>query len=267
MNLRKYITLTRAGMMESLQFRLGTFATILGNMIYLIIIYFLWKAIYASSGTGVVNGMTFEDTMIYLVLATALFYFMEMYLVWNMGREIQSGGIILQLIKPMKFRRYMFFSFSGNFVMSFILTFLPTAVVVYFVTKGAIHLGINLLFFVVSVVFGLIINFFVDFFVGTICLYTESIWGINIMKEVVVLLLSGATIPISFFPDPLAKVVMFLPFQAIYNTPLSLLIQHQMPSAEQFRMLGTQLFWIIILAVITDLFWKKAVKQITVNGG
>jgi ABC-type uncharacterized transport system permease subunit len=171
------------------------------------------------------------------------------------------------LIKPMKFRRYMFFSFSGNFVMSFILTFLPTAVIVYFVTNGAIHLGINLLFFLVSVFLGLTINFFVDFFVGTICLYTESIWGINIMKEVVVLLLSGATIPISFFPETLAKVVMFLPFQAIYNTPLSLLINYQMPAGSRFEMLGLQLFWIIVLAVITDLFWKKSVKQITVNGG
>jgi len=267
MNLRKYTTLTRAGMMESLNFRLSTFVRIIGNVIYLVIIYYLWKAIFASSGTDVVNGMTFEDTMIYLVLATAMFYFMEMYIVWNMGRDIQTGRIVLHLIKPMKFRRYMFFSFSGNFVMSFILTFLPTAVIVYFVTKGAIHLGSNLLFFLVSVFLGLVINFFVDFFVGTICLYTESTWGINIMKEVVVLLLSGATIPISFFPETLAKVVMFLPFQAIYNTPLSLLIKHQMPAGSRFGMLGLQLFWVIVLAVITDLFWKKSVKQITVNGG
>lgn len=267
MNLRKYLALTRAGMMESLNFRLGTFVTILGNMVYLVIIYFLWKAIYASSGTDAVNGMTFEDTMIYLVLATALFYFMEMYIVWEMGRDIQSGRIILHMIKPMKFRRYIFFTHSGNFVMNFILTFLPTAVVVYIVTKGAIHLGTNLLFFAASVAFGVMINFFVDFFVGSICLFTESIWGINIMKEVVVLLLSGAVIPISFFPESLAKVVMVLPFQAIYNTPLSLLIRHGMPLAERFRMLGVQLIWVIVLAVSTDLFWKKAVKRITVNGG
>ena len=265
MNLRKYTTLTRAGMMESLNFRLSTFVTIIGNVIYLVIIYYLWKAIFASSGTDVVNGMTFEDTMIYLVLATAMFYFMEMYIVWNMGRDIQTGRIVLHLIKPMKFRRYMFFSFSGNFVMSFILTFLPTAVIVYFVTNGAIHLGINLLF--LQACFWPHDQFFRGLFVGTICLYTESIWGINITKEVVVLLLSGATIPISFFPETLAKVVMFLPFQAIYNTPLSLLIKHQMPAGSRFEMLGLQLFWIIVLAVITDLFWKKSVKQITVNGG
>lgn len=267
MNLRKYMTLTRAGMMESLHFRASSFVTILGNIIYLIIIYYLWKAIYASTGTELVSGMTFENTMIYLVLATALFYFMEMYIVWFMGRDIQSGGIILKLIKPMSFRSYLFFSCSGNFVMSFFMTFIPTALIVYFITNGAIHLGINLIFFLVSVFFGLMINFYIDFFVGTICLYTESIWGINIMKEVIVLLLSGATIPLAFFPETFKNVVMVLPFQAIYNTPLNLLISNDLDNIERLKMLGIQLLWVFILSLVTKLFWNKSVKQITVNGG
>ena len=98
MKLKKYLTLTRAGIIESLQFRLGTLVIVLGNMLYLIVVYFLWKAIYDSSGTDVVNGMTFSDTLIYLVLATALFNFMEMYFVWEMGRNIQCGKIVLDLL-------------------------------------------------------------------------------------------------------------------------------------------------------------------------
>ncbi len=267
MNLRKYITLTKAGMIESLQFRLGTFVTVLGNLVYLVIIYYLWKAIYASQPSEVINGMTFEDTMIYLVLATALFYFMEVYLVWLMGRDIQSGAIILSLIKPMKFRRYLFFSNSGNLIMSFLLTFLPTAIIVNIVTKGAIPLGFNLIYFLAAVILGLLINFFIEFFIGTICLYTESVWGINIMKEVIVLLLSGATIPIDFFPEPLEKIVMMLPFQAIYHTPLRLLIRQELSIQSRLEMLGIQLFWVVVLAILTELFWKKSLKQITVNGG
>lgn len=61
---------------------------------------------------------------------------------------------------------------------------------VYFLTDGTIHLGVNLLFFLVSVPLALTINFCIDFFIGTVCLYTQSVWGINIMKEVIVLLLS-----------------------------------------------------------------------------
>lgn len=81
LKLKKYLSFTRAGIIESLQFRLGTAVMVAGNILYLIVVYFLWKAIYASAGTDVVNGMTFSDTLIYLVLATALFNFMEMYTV------------------------------------------------------------------------------------------------------------------------------------------------------------------------------------------
>ena len=101
MKTKKYLTLTRAGIIESLQFRLGTLVMLAGNLLYLIVVYFLWKSIFASSETDVVNGMTFTDTLIYLVLATALFNFMEMYTVWEMGRNIQSGKIVLDFLKPM----------------------------------------------------------------------------------------------------------------------------------------------------------------------
>ena len=57
MTIRKYIALMRAGIMESLHFRLGTAVTLFANLIYLVLVYFLWKAVYASSGVEVVNGM------------------------------------------------------------------------------------------------------------------------------------------------------------------------------------------------------------------
>ena len=75
MKLRRYFSMTRAGMLEQLQFRLGSLVTVAGNLIYLVLIYFLWKAIFASAGTDEVNGMTFSDTLIYLVLV--MFFIMD----------------------------------------------------------------------------------------------------------------------------------------------------------------------------------------------
>ena len=265
--MKRCLTLTRAGVIESLQYRLSAFIMVVGNFLYLIVIYFLWKAIFASAGTDVVAGMTFSDTLIYLVLATSLFGLMDMYIVWMMGRDIQSGKIVLDLLKPMEYRRYMFWSYSGSFVTNFFFTFLPTFIVVAIVTHGAIPLGINLLWFVISVAFAISINYSIDFFVGTICLYSESIWGINIMKQVIVLLLSGASIPIAFFPEPLQTIVYYLPFQSIYNTPLTLLLNEDSDMQTVLISLGTQALWVIAMYVITKVFWKKALKQITVNGG
>lgn len=267
MNLKRRLSLTRAGIIESLQFRLSMLIIFVGNLLYLIVIYFLWKAIYASSGQEVVNGMTFSDTLIYLVLASAIFNFIEMYTVWEMGRAIQSGNMVLNLLKPMEYRKYLFWSFSGTFVTQFFFTFLPTFIVVAIVTNGSIQFGFNLLYFVISIVMAIVINYNIDFFVGTICLYTESIWGINIMKQVLVLLLSGATVPIAFFPETFKKIVYCLPFQSIYNAPLSLLLGKDMPVSEAMTTLGIQLLWCVVMMILSRLFWKSSLKQITVNGG
>lgn len=267
MNLKGCLSITKAGILQQLQFRLSVVIIFIGNLIYLLITYFLWKAIFASADSDIVNGMTFEDTMIYLVLAMALFSFMEVYLVWNIGRNIQSGAIILDIIKPISFERYMFFHDSGILVVNFFMTLVPTMIIVYIITKGAFPIGLNLLLFFVSILMGIVINFSINFIVATICLYTESIWGINIMKEVIVLLFSGASIPIAFFPEPLKTMVFYMPFQAIYNTPLSILIQKEFSLSNSLRSLLIQLFWLVATLIISKLFWKVSLRRITVNGG
>jgi ABC-2 type transport system permease protein len=269
MNLKKYLALTRLGMMEKLHYRLGTFVTLFGNLIYLVLIYFLWKAIYASSGSDVVNGMTLNDTLVYLVLATALFNFLEVFLVWDMSREIQSGSIVLKLLKPMSFRGYSFWSYIGENIMSFFLTFLPTFIIINILTKGSIALGPNLFFFVLSVIMALVINFSIDMICATICLYTESTWGLNMVKECIVLLLSGASIPLAFFPKALRNIVQYLPFRCIYDTPLNVLLQkpgYTFGSGLVFTLL-LQLAWCLALTAAGSAFWNFSLKKITVNGG
>lgn len=267
LRISKYLVLTKASIMESLSFRTSTIVAIIGNLIYLIVIYYLWKAIYASAGTDVVNGMTFYDTMVYLVLASALFTFMECFVTWWIGRNFQTGQIVIDLLRPMDFQVYGFFTTLGEYIINFCTTFLPTFIIVYFMTKGTIVLGVNLIFFIISVILGVLINFHVDFFVGVICFYSQSIWGVNAMKDVVVALLSGAAIPLAFFPPALRSFVNFLPFQAIYNAPLQILIDKDFVWQEYAFTLLWQLMWLVIMYVATRFFWNISKKTITVNGG
>lgn len=267
MNLKKYVTLVRAGIINELQYRGATFVIILGNLVYLVVVYFLWKAIFASSGQEVVNGMTFESTLIYLVLATTLFNFMELYAVWEIGRSIQSGKIVLELLRPMPYRSYLLWSFAGSLILSFFTTFLPTFLVVAVVTKGTISFGTNLLFFIPSVVLSVLINYNIDYIVGTVCIFTESIWGINIMKQVIVLLFSGVTIPLAFFPQTFKTIAYCLPFRAIYDSPLTILLSKNPQVGDVLQILGVQLLWVIGLTLFSKVFWNISIRRITVNGG
>jgi len=269
MILRKMFSLTRAGIMESLHFRLGTFAALIGNIVYLILVYFLWKAIYESSGVTEVNGMTFSDTMIYLILASSLFTVLEMFVVWDMSRSIQSGKIILDLLKPMPYRLYTFWSYSGSHLTMFVLTFIPTFIIVAIITGGAIPMGVNLLWFLISVVLALVVNYNMEMIVATLCLYTESTWGINIVKETIVMLLSGASIPLAFFPEGLKKAVEYMPFRAVYDIPLKILLCKDQAASLPgvFSYMGIQLIWVLALSLAGNLFWNISVRKITVNGG
>lgn len=265
--MKRYRSLIKAGILDALQFRLSLVVTVLGNLLYLLLVYHLWKAVFQSADSTVINGMTFADTMVYLVFAAALSRFMEMWLVWNMGTDIQTGNIIKDLIRPIGYSRWRFFSGLGECMVKFVTTFLPTAVVVYFVSNGAISLGRNVVLFVLSVAMSLVIHFYINYMVGTICMYTNSIWGINIMKEVVVGLLSGATIPLAFFPDGLQRIVQILPFQALCNAPLELLLHGEYSLTKCGYILGLQAIWLILLKLLSEGFFRVSVKRITVNGG
>ena len=263
----RYFSLTRGGILEALTFRTGLFLNLLGNLVYMIVMFFLWRAIYASSPSAAVNGMTFMDTLVYLTMAGAIFSTLEVYLVWKMGRDIQSGQLSLYFTKPMDFFFREFFYVSGNVVIQFFLTLLPTLLIVCIFTGWIIPLGWNLPVFGLSLILSLLLNFSIDFIVGTLCLYTQSFWGINMVKEVIVLLLSGATVPLAFFPETLRTAVLYLPFQAMYNVPLQILISRTYTWTDYARSLGVQLFWVILLIIAGRLFFRKSSKIITVNGG
>lgn len=264
---RRYLALTRGGILESLTFRTGLFLNLLGNLVYMLVMFFLWRAIFASTSETSVNGMTFRETLVYLTMAGAIFSTLEVYLVWKMGRSVQSGEISLFFTKPVDFYLREFFSVCGNVVVQIFMTLLPTFLIVCIFTGWTIPLGWNLPVFAAALFLSLLLNFSIDFIVGTICLYTQSFWGINMVKEVIILLLSGATVPLAFFPETFRRIASFLPFQAMYNLPLQILISRTFTWADYARALGVQLFWIIVLVIAGRLFFRQASKIITVNGG
>ena len=184
-----------------------------------------------------------------------------------MGREIQTGEFALHFTKPLDFYfRQLFYCF-GNVLIQVLTTMLPTFVILGFLTNWYIPIGVNLIFFMISFLFSLLLNFTIDLINGTLCLYTQSYWGINIMKEVTVMVLSGAIVPIAFFPETLRKIASFLPFQAIYNLPLRILISRTNNMTEYVQSIAIQALWFLALMVIARLFFRRSSKIITIIGG
>ncbi len=264
---RRYLAFSRASFLETLTFRASLLLSLGGSLIYTAVVCFLWKSIFNSAGTEIVNGMTYPMTLAYVAIAGAVTSSMTIYLVWDIGRDIQSGTIALWFVKPLDYFTMNLFNSVSVIVFSFFINVVPVFILVEILVGWQIPFGINILWFVLSVFLGVIINFCLDFMVGTICLHTQSIWGINIMKEVVVSVLSGVTVPLAFFPDALRQVMMFLPFQAVFNTPLTLMITPNPSTELLIRSFSIQIFWIIVLVIAAKSFFKVSSRVITINGG
>jgi ABC-2 type transport system permease protein len=116
--MRSYIPIARATFMVGLVYRFGFFFTIAGNIVYLGVAYFLWKSIYGT--TKVINGMTFNQTFLYVGLGSAIFILLKTYADWYIHYEIREGAIATYLTKPIDFQIYNLFANFGSLLIKFV---------------------------------------------------------------------------------------------------------------------------------------------------
>jgi ABC-2 type transport system permease protein len=262
---RAYLVLLKGVYLTRIVYRLSFVFTLLGNLLYLALIYFLWRSIYR--GTDKIHDLTFNQAFLYLAIAGALFNLFKTWTDWNISRTILNGSIAVDLIKPLDYQLQMLFQSAGMALANFTLITLPSLVVLFFVFRAELALSLGLLFFPLGLVFAFLISFVLDYLVGLTSFYTQSLWGISMTKEVIVSLLSGAMVPLHFFPATAQALLKFLPFQAIYHIPLLLIVSPQLSLGDCAGLLATQGFWVIALFMLSRFFYRRAVTVLTVNGG
>jgi ABC-2 type transport system permease protein len=263
--LRRYLTVLRASMQANLAYRAHFLFLLLGNAIYIVVTWFLWKSIYGS--TADLNGMSFERTFTYLALAMSIVVLLQTWAEWGISRRILTGDIVIDLLRPLDFLLMQMFDVLGFVGGNFLAITLPSFLIVILAFGMPVPLGLNLILFIASLALAFLVSFLIDFLVGTIAFYTESTWGVCATKEVIVLALSGALIPLRFYPEPIKRVLEWLPFQAIYNLPLSVLMDGSARPLEALGDLGIQAAWVLALLAAARAFFARASRAVTVNGG
>jgi ABC-2 type transport system permease protein len=263
--MKRYLALTKGAFLAIITYRFGFFFTFIGNLIYMVLVYFLWRSIYQGSET--IRGMTFDQTLTYLALASSIFVLFKTWTEWFMARTINDGSIATELIKPIDYQIYMLFRTAGFVLVNMVVITLPSVLVLFLVFGVRIETGIGLAFAPVALLLAFLISFTFDYIVGTSGFYTESTWGISMTKEIITTLLSGALVPLQFFPEGVRRVLELLPFQAIYHVPLTLITSPDLVLADCWRLLATQVFWVIALFVISRVFFGRALRVLTVSGG
>lgn len=263
--MKAYLALSRGSFLAYLAYRSGFIFTILNNLAYMSIAFFLWRSIY--QGRETLKGLTFNQTFLYITVASALFVMLKTWTDWEISFQITEGSIIMSLIKPVNFQLMMMSQSVGFSIGNMLAISLPSILFLIFVFKIPITTGIGFLFFPLALVFSFILNTTIDYIIGLTSFYTESIWGISATKEIIITFLSGTLIPLQFFPEFAQNILKFLPFQAMYHLPLMMLTTPTEPALTYLSMLGVQLFWVVLIMALAHLFYNRAIKVLRVSGG
>lgn len=263
--LKAYWAIIKGEIMIGAMYRASFIFTVLSNLLYIVLVYYLWSSIYR--GATVIRGMTFEQTFVYLALGSSIFILFKTYSDWIISHRILDGSITVDLFKPIDFQLQMLSHAAGGALSYFVIITVPALVVVGLTVGGRVPSGVGWLFFLPAVLIAFVISFLLDYMVGLTSFYTASLWGISMTKEIIVTLLSGALIPIQFFPEAVQGVLKVLPFQTMYNVPLTMITQPDRPVGDFAGMLLVQVLWLIALWVASRLFFRRAVRVLTVAGG
>jgi ABC-2 type transport system permease protein len=263
----RYLHLAKGEFMSIATYSLGVIFTILGNIVYIVVIYFLWRSVYDGDAEQTIRGMTFDQVFVYMTLAGAIIILFKTWTDWIMSFNIREGTIIVQLIKPVNYQMKMLSEAFGRMLFNVMMITIPSIIMIFVIFGADIDIGWNLPFFILGVLLAFPMSFCLDFMVGLIAFYTESIWGVASTKEIMVGLFSGALIPLQFFPDHLQDILRLLPFQAIYHIPLSMATDTSLEVGDYAELIGIQVFWLVVLFGISHLAYTQAIKAITVNGG
>jgi ABC-2 type transport system permease protein len=173
----------------------------------------------------------------------------------------------MDLIKPVD-ELWMWFSRAmGESAFRLGLLTVPTAIVVAIIFPvQAPASRLNFLLFLVAAIGSFALMAAINFMIGTCAIPLKSILALIRAKYWLIELLSGLLIPISFFPKRLQTVLDWLPFEHIAYTPLQIYLGKYDARAAAFA-LAKQWIWIIVLFVLAQAWWSRAVKKITIQGG
>lgn len=263
--MKAYLANTKAMFMAGLAYRSGFIFTVLNNLAYITIAYFLWQSIF--QGQETLRGLTFNQTFLYITIASSLIVLLKTWTDWEISFQITQGSIIMSLVKPINFQWLMMSQSAGFCLINLVSVVVPSLLVLIFIFKVAINTGVGLLFFPIALVFSFILSTTIDYMIGLTSFYTESIWGISTTKEIIIAFLSGSLIPLQFYPEAAQNVLKLLPFQAMYYLPLMMLVEPDKAPAEYFSSLGIQIIWVIVFLILARLFYKRAIKVLRVSGG
>ena len=262
--MRRLIAFTRVVFRSQSIYIIDFWVGILSTYIMMYGMYSLWRVLYTQSpnafGVNIKQMTTYGVMSILLQTVNMPSVKGQTYI----AQQVRTGLLALDILKPIGFVRLMLLRNSGEFLVQLFLRGVPCFVFAYLILDIHIPTGRTLFGFAISLLLGYFISFFFNLLMGMLSTLTIDIRSYSWAFNALITFASGQLVPIWMFPDRLATLLTFLPFQAIYFLPLSIYVGNQGAYGEALLI---QMFWSMTFYIFAILMWRQVYKRLTIQGG
>jgi|LSQX01.3.fsa_nt_gb ABC-2 type transport system permease protein len=262
--MRTYIAYFKLAFRNNTVYRVEYLLGILSNLLSIFITCAIWKALYG--GQTVINGISFGMVTTNLIFAQGLgsAFSLDDFVV---QRKLWDGSISTELLKPIDFRNSILAFNLGNIQFKLLTNFLPCVIIT------ALFIGIlppssimSVVYFTISVILGFAILWGMSSIVQMTAFWILNVWSVSTLKNLLINVLAGASLPLWFMPGFLQSLIRYTPFDSIYFAPVKIYLG-LMNTNEILLCYGKQIIWFVILIVLSTIMWEKGKKRIIIQGG
>jgi ABC-2 type transport system permease protein len=228
-------------------------------------IRWLWVTLYTQRPGAF--GLSLEQMVTYGVLSMAIQNLFFTGPPYYMARQVRTGGIDLDLLKPLDFHYHMLARSTGEMLFRVFVLALPGMLVGYFLFDLQPPAdSLAGLLFPVAILLGYLVSFHLDFLLGLLAFISIEIHNIDWAFHATSRFFSGQFLPVGFFPGLLGMLANILPFRSIFFIPLSI-YNGALGGGEIMRAMGFQLVWLTILWILSRWLWNQIQRRVVSQGG
>lgn len=229
------------------------------------IMIFVWTAIYLTTGKAEIGGYTLLTMYVYFLIVNAIFTMIDMNVDVNIQSAIYTGNLTNALMRPVNYFAQLLFESLPSTILKVSFVSIPLIIVAVLLFHLSVSLAAASLAFVELLIGFAILNT-VFFMMGTLAVYTTSIWGASGLTYYIFQILGGAYVPLNLFPAALQGFITFTPFQFIAYAPAATLLGVITAGlALQNVLVGAA--WAAALVLLARWWWGRIKRKISFVGG
>ncbi len=258
-----YVEFAKKAIARESTYRFEVFTAIGSFVVRVYLLRMVWVALYSRNAAP--SELPLHAIITYSTVALLMGLVLDIDQTRILHDKLHDGSIATDFMKPISVPLYLFSDGTGEVLFHAALIVPSLILALLFVHVDVPSAGVLLAFFV-SFFLGYMVGFFINFILNCIAFWTLEIHAAQLILTWVTDLLGGQIVPLVLFPLAFQKFIFALPFAAMFSTPLLIYVGIIKPD-RYLEVMGLQVMWLAILAVIATFVWRAGSKRVIVQGG